>query len=336
MENLKNIEINNGHKMPFPAIAITHNGVFHADDIFAFAFLRTINPGIGLIRTSDQEILDKYKDNKEACIFDIGGGEFDHHTKNSYENRRNAKTGEEYYPPIPYSSFGKVVRSYHDYLMTDQEYMQFDSYLCQQIDYQDSFGHMLNYDYMNPIAGLLNLFNPNWDEDGSFQNRFNAFMKCAEFAELIIKRQIKKIKSNNKADDMITSALENVQNKEETVLILDKYCNVSKKLIRSPIEWIVFPSVRGGYQLLSIKNLNNRNKSLIPEEYHETIKEKAKSCTFIHKNGFTATFTNMNEAVDVGHFSTEISRLMSDYSQGTLTQKNFSDQSNTLIEKYLQ
>ena len=76
--------------------ALTHNGKFHADDVFSAAFLRMLNPRIQIQR------VDAIPEDYDGLAFDIGLGKFDHH-QNSNERRPNG---------IPYAAFGKLWREY--------------------------------------------------------------------------------------------------------------------------------------------------------------------------------------------------------------------------------
>ena len=55
----------------------THDGMFHADDVFAAALLRMVFPGIKILRGS------RVPENFEGIVYDIGMGEFDHHQKDA-------------------------------------------------------------------------------------------------------------------------------------------------------------------------------------------------------------------------------------------------------------
>ena len=74
--------------------AFTHAGDFHTDDVASGAFLRMLNPYIKIIRGFE------VPENFEGIVFDIGGGEFDHHD----ENREMRENG------IYFASFGKLWR----------------------------------------------------------------------------------------------------------------------------------------------------------------------------------------------------------------------------------
>jgi len=56
------------------AICVTHSGVFHADEMFAFALLRMNHKGMRLVRTREKAILES---NDERIIFVDVGGEYD-------------------------------------------------------------------------------------------------------------------------------------------------------------------------------------------------------------------------------------------------------------------
>ena len=80
--------------------AVTHNGVFHCDDVFSAVLLDELMRGnLTLIRVSnipdDIEL-------KNLIIFDIGGGEFDHH----YSDSPVRKCG------VKYSSIGLLWKKF--------------------------------------------------------------------------------------------------------------------------------------------------------------------------------------------------------------------------------
>lgn len=56
-----------------PNEAITHNGRFHADDVFSAALLKILNPQINIERKN------AVPEGYSGLVFDLGDGEFDHH-----------------------------------------------------------------------------------------------------------------------------------------------------------------------------------------------------------------------------------------------------------------
>lgn len=86
-------------------ICVTHDGAFHADDLFATAVLSILNKGnIKIIRTRDPKIF-----KKADYLYDVGGesdlenNKFDHHQKGGGGKRENG---------IPYAAFGLVWKKY--------------------------------------------------------------------------------------------------------------------------------------------------------------------------------------------------------------------------------
>ena len=96
MLSFKNIELTNDVKK---ANAITHRGCFHADEIFATILLEEIYGEINLIRLPEVDGLNL--DNK--FVYDIGGGEFDHHQIGGNGQRNSG---------IKYAAFGLVWKAF--------------------------------------------------------------------------------------------------------------------------------------------------------------------------------------------------------------------------------
>lgn len=78
---------------------VTHDGIFHADDVFAAATLLIAHAGnVRIHRTRDPRRLAA-----ADLAFDVGGGAYDHHQPGGNGQRPNG---------IPYASFGLVWRDY--------------------------------------------------------------------------------------------------------------------------------------------------------------------------------------------------------------------------------
>ena len=269
-------------KRPFPNVGITHPGVFHADDVFAAAFLRCINPEceIKRQRIESPEIV-TYPEN--VIIFDVGGGEFDHHTKDTQEWRDSEAKR------YPYASFGKVVRAYWPYLMQDERVMKiFDSMLVQGIDAHDcgAFGVI-----PNTLALAISAFNPNWNEARSVDD---AFEDAVAMATVVIKNFIRKAEAMVVSEDEVSAAL-NRRNSGERFIVLDHYVNYNAYLKDTPVDWVIYPSMRGGFQLYSVLR-DGKNSDLLPEDFQEELR-KREDTIFVHPIGFTATFTTLDAAI---------------------------------------
>ncbi len=75
----------------FKIYVVTHDGVFHSDEVFSVALLRLFYNNIDIIRTRNGWILEKAVENPEAFVLDVGGQydpdkrNFDHHQQGAPE-----------------------------------------------------------------------------------------------------------------------------------------------------------------------------------------------------------------------------------------------------------
>jgi uncharacterized UPF0160 family protein len=124
-------------------ILVTHDGLPHTDDISCVAVLSILLEKNGynwkLIRTRDETILESYKETPNAIVFDVGGGELDHHYDKNYGGRM-------------YSSIGKVWMNYKDNIkstfgLDEISWSEIDANLITPIDYTDNTGNMNPFNY---------------------------------------------------------------------------------------------------------------------------------------------------------------------------------------------
>ena len=135
----------------------THDGLFHADDVFAAAMLSLIAKEINVVRGSDTQLPE---DSQNWIIFDIGGGELDHHTP-----ERKEANGFHPGTEIPYAACGLVWRKYYQEILeeldcpqnyAEQVYRRLENSLVLGIDAEDNG--------VNPVALALNRI-PNLSDD---------------------------------------------------------------------------------------------------------------------------------------------------------------------------
>ena len=149
----KNIELTDNIKK---AKFITHSGKFHVDDVMSTIFLSKIFDKVVLIRVPS--IDNKNITNK--IVYDIGGGEFDHHQKNRNGQRDNG---------IYYSSIGLLWRKYgKEYLKKikvkniDKTFEYIDLELIQYLDATDNM--QTEYVENKILPDFIKLCNPEWNE----------------------------------------------------------------------------------------------------------------------------------------------------------------------------
>lgn len=200
-------------------IAFTHSGKFHADDVFGAALLTYRNPQIQIIRGNDVP-----KD-FDGIVFDIGGGEFDHHQPD-HRFRENES---------PYAAFGLLWEKYGPEIVGEEEAARFDRDFVEPLDVSDNTG------CPNQLASVISYFNPSWDSD---QDQDEAFEEAKQFALTILKKKFALIESIQRAEDMVKEALNKM---EEDILVLPVSAPWKKYVKETSAELVVFPSNRGGY-----------------------------------------------------------------------------------------
>ena len=205
-----------------PARAFTHGGIFHADDVFAAALLLMLNPGIEIERGFS------VPDGFEGVVFDIGGGEFDHH----FEGRRVRDNG------VPYAAFGLVWDSFGERLLSHPDDRRaFDERFVQPIDLSDNTGAPC--EFSETVAS----FNPSWDSDDAPDDRFAA---AVQWAKQALEGRIGALASQRNALEIVRERMEACDGR---VLTLDRYLPWQPAVVGSGYSYVVFPSLRGGFNV---------------------------------------------------------------------------------------
>jgi uncharacterized UPF0160 family protein len=200
-------------------VIATHNGKFHADDVFAAATLSLIlekEHEVEIVRTRDIE-----KINKADYVFDVGGvydpekKRFDHHQKGGAGVRANG---------VPYSSIGLVWKQYGEVLTGSQEIAdEIDTILVMSIDARDngidivreiSTG-VLPYE----IRHIIRIFRKTWKEGEEVWDK--KFAEAVEFAKNILLKQMQVLKDNLEAKMILIEIYNKLEDKR--LLIIDKH-----------------------------------------------------------------------------------------------------------------
>ena len=200
-------------------ILVTHNGKFHADDIFACATLQLALERQGfrteIVRTRDAEII------KNAdIVFDVGGiydheqGRYDHHQKGGAGEHDNG---------IPYASFGLVWKHYGDVLTENSELTSLINHkLVQPVDADDN-GVQLYECVRNDIGprtmqSIFYTFRPTWKEGSTDSVHDERFKEMVTLAKKLILREIKVCADVCPVRDMIRSVYEGTD--DPSILLL--------------------------------------------------------------------------------------------------------------------
>lgn len=200
---------------------ITHNGSFHADDIFACATLCLVLEKKGeefkIIRARDEEII-KTGD----YVFDVGGiydekiNRFDHHQKDGAGARENG---------IPYSSFGLVWKKFGKDLCGSEEIAErVEKRIVQQVDANDNGFNIIAPIIPNVVPygihDVVFAFNPSFKEENPDFDK--AFLKAGIFIKNLLLKEIEEAKDQEYIHKYIFRAISNRKD-NSPIIVLDEY-----------------------------------------------------------------------------------------------------------------
>lgn len=254
----------------------THGGKFHADDICSAALLRLIDPNFPIERGF------RPPQNEEVLVFDIGGGEFDHHSE-----PRECRPNE----GVQYAAFGKLWRAVRDqFPLTDEQKELFDRNICSPMDYADNTGRQ------NPLSEMLSSLNPAWDEQSPARSD-ELFFSGVSLAMALISAWLDRAYATNRAAAELDACVKASGN---GVLVSDHYIPTSGA--PATALFFVCPSQRGGWQAMSLRHYDEEtgaaNQILFPEEWRGAAK-LPDGVTFCHAGGFLACFETKDQAVEI-------------------------------------
>jgi uncharacterized UPF0160 family protein len=185
--------------------AATHDGSFHADEVFALAALSLLGEPLEIVRTRDAATL-------AACDarVDVGfasdpaTGDFDHHQKGGAGERPNG---------IRYASFGLVWRAYGARLCDGDADVaaRVDQSLVQGVDANDTGQAVVApiLDGVRPmtVSGVIGGLNRRWDEDLSPQEERARFDEALALAAPIVAREIASAAAQQRARRIVADAV---------------------------------------------------------------------------------------------------------------------------------
>lgn len=280
---------------------ITHSATFHADEVFATVILSKIMPDIKLIRVNElnQNI------NKNVIVYDIGAGEYDHHQLGGNGIRENG---------VKYAACGLIWKEFgrkvlEKYNVNDIEFVfnYVDKNLIQFIDSDDN-GQLpkidLDYRYVH-ISQIIGWFNPAWDEQVDSDEKF---LKAVSLAQMVfdefLRATISKVKARNEVE-------KEIQKSENGIIIFERYIPWKEWILESKnpkakeLNYVVFPSKRGGYNVYAIplEIGSFENRKTLPKSWRGLRDEKlqeitgVKSARFCHNAGFICSCEEKEDAI---------------------------------------
>ena len=238
---------------------VTHNGNFHADDVFSIAAFKSIFPSFKLIRTRDKELIAN-----ADIVIDVGGehdpdkDRFDHHQRGGAGERENG---------IPYSSFGLIWQKYGlEICQGNQDVANaVDAGLVSTIDAIDC-GHVKGVSEGISLSQTIGMFNPTWQEEGDFDACFD---EAVDFASTVLKRFIASANGGISAKAIVAKAIEKAE--DPRVIVLEKY-TPWKRTVHTLSEealYVVYPSQTGQWRIQTVPvELDSfENRKSLPKEW---------------------------------------------------------------------
>lgn len=220
----------------------THNGNFHADDVFSVAALKSILPPFKLIRTRDLALIEQ-----ADIVIDVGGkydpdeGRFDHHQRGGAGERKNG---------IPYSSFGLIWQKYGlEICQANQDVANaIDAGLVSTIDAIDC-GHVGGVSQGISLSQTISMFNPTWQEESEFNSCFD---QAVVFAAHVLTRFIASADGGISAKAIVAKAID--QAEDPRVIVLEKY-TPWKRTVHALSEqalYVLYPSQTGEWRIQAV------------------------------------------------------------------------------------
>jgi len=183
----------------------THDGSFHADEVFAIAALGLLPDPLEVIRTRDPDAL-AGADLRVDVGFrhDPATGDFDHHQRDFDLARDNG---------IAYASFGLVWRQFGVRVCGGDEEVAtaVEASLVQAVDANDT-GQRISQPLVEgvwplTVNGIIGGFNARWDEDLAAAEERERFDAAVELASGVLAREIASAASARRAARLVRDAI---------------------------------------------------------------------------------------------------------------------------------
>ncbi len=270
----------------------THDGFFHADDVFALAVVslwtKKERKQIKIIRSREKEIFEKAEMVVDiGRVYDVKTNHFDHHQVGGAGKRPNG---------IPYAAFGLMWKHFGEKITSKEAAALVEKKLVMPIDAIDN-----GVNLSTPlIAGISDytIANAIWtlgefDEGGGNDE---SFRRAVDIAGQILSGEVKKAEATIEGERVVEAEI--TAQKESAVLVLSIYYPWSRVVSRhEKIMFVIFPdkgTSRWCIQAASDDDSFGNDRISFPREWRgltdEALADKSGIATavFCHRSGFFA------------------------------------------------
>lgn len=298
-------------------ILVTHNGTFHADDVFAvatFLLVKSIEKPEEkwqVVRSRDKEMIEKADAVLDTGdVYDPAKLRFDHHQQDGAGVRDNA---------IPYAAFGLVWKEYGTVICGGDFFIskQIDDGLVSSLDAHDNGVKLYDELYsVSPfdLSNYVKVWNHTWREEDEAgekveDNNLAAFLQLVDWAKGLILREITRYKDKNAAFELVKVAYEKSEDKK--VVILDRFYPWQDVILEYPEPmFVIYPVDRGMYGKWAAKTVPREKNSfesrvLLPEAWAGKIDLELQKvsgvsdATFCHNARFLAIAGSKEGAIEL-------------------------------------
>jgi uncharacterized UPF0160 family protein len=286
-------------------LVATHDGNFHADDVFAVAALRLAHGELDVVRTRDPE--------RQAAAdvrVDVGGrddpasGDFDHHQRGGAGERPNG---------IRFASFGLVWRHLGERLAGSADAAAaIDERLVQGVDANDT-GQTITQslvDGVRPmtVSGVIAALNAAWDEDPTPEEEDARFLEAVGLAQRVLERELAGAAAFRRARELVREAVE--RSGDGPVVELERNMPWREAVVTTApaARFVVYPKSDGwGLQCVPKALGAFENRLSLPERWRGLSDEPLQEATgvpdavFCHPAGFYASARSREGVLALAH-----------------------------------
>ncbi|MBX4200279.1 MYG1 family protein [Candidatus Parcubacteria bacterium] len=280
---------------------VTHNGDYHADDVFAVATLLLLYPGSHVVRSRNPEDF-----NGADYIVDVGFeydpvlGHFDHHQLGGAGERPNG---------IPYASFGLVWKAFGEKVSGSKEVADLiEDQLVIPIDAMDNGVAVSTPLFENVHEYTINDFICSFRDysDSSEEGLRDVFLQAVKVAEDLLGRKIKAAGLELQDMQEVRKIFEATTDKR--IIVLDKERAWKKVLTPIPETlYVVYPRKDGKWGVRAVRKAMTgfEVKKPLPASWAGETGDRLKEVTgvkdafFVHRDLFIAVSGSKEGALEL-------------------------------------
>ncbi|MBI2476256.1 MAG: MYG1 family protein [Candidatus Taylorbacteria bacterium] len=254
-------------------VIVTHDGMFHADDVFAVAallcLLDTAPVLATIVRTRDEDIIRKADFVVDVgAVYDAEKNRFDHHQAGGAGKRPNGLPAQ---AGIPYAAFGLVWRKFGQTIALSEAVAEIvDQNLAAPIDAGDNGVDIYKKTFADVgpylVDGYLHNIRPTWQEGtGMLDERF---LEAVGAARQVLKREIAHAAARAAATALVRQAYDLAADKR--LIALDAFYPHEKILAEYPEPlFVIFPKPDGVWNVKAIRDdtASFKNRKDLPADW---------------------------------------------------------------------